>query len=476
MKPLAYNPYLPPWEYVPDGEPHVFDGRVYVYGSHDAPGGSNYCPGHYVCWSAPVDSLGDWHYEGIIFRREDDPSDPDGSGALFAPDVCQGPDGLYYLYYALSASHAIGVAVCDTPAGHYRFLGNIRMPDSSELSPESGYGMTFDPAVYVEGRDVWLYYGFGLPFHGPERHDLGGYAARLDLDMVTLAEAPRLVVPGPELSRGTPYEAHPFFEASSMRKLNGRYYFVYSSLQGHELCYATGDSPDGPFTFGGVIISNGDVGLPGHETEVQAVNYMGNNHGGLVQAGKQVYIFYHRHTHGIQYSRQGCAEPVTILPDGSIPQVEITSCGLNGGPLPARGEYSAHIACALHGPEGPKRFSSKIKRSAADPAITQEPDASPTSANLFIGNLCQGSGCGFKYFSFTGGERTLRLELRGTMQGTATLHLDRENGPAAASVAVGSSDRWQYAAAPLQVPAGKHAVYLTFAGEGICDLNAIAFE
>ncbi len=475
MRPFAYNPYLPAWEYVPDGEPHVFDGRVYLYGSHDAPNGEVYFPGHYVCWSAPVDSLGEWHYEGVIFRREDDPTNPGGSERLFAPDVCQGPDGRYYLYYALSVSPSIGVAVCDTPAGHYRFLGNIRLPDGAELSQESGYGLPFDPAVYVEESEVWLYYGFGVSFHREVRHDLGGYAAHLGPDMMTMTEAPKLIAPGPELSRETDYVAHPFFEAPSMRKLNGQYYFVYSSVHGHELCYGISDRPDGPFAFGGVIVSNGDVGLPGHETEAQAANYMGNNHGGLVQVGEQVYIFYHRHTHGIQYSRQGCAEPVTILPDGSIPQVEITSCGLNGGPLPARGEYSAHIACTLHGPEGAKRFSSKVNRGETDPAILLEPDASFTSASSYIGNLHSGSGCGFKYFSFTGEELTLRLELRGTFRGTIALRLDREDGLVAASVAAVPSDRWQYAVAALQVPAGKHAVYLTFEGEGACDLNTVAF-
>ena len=64
------NPYLPNWEYVPDGEPHVFGDRVYVYGSHDFFGGDVYCMGDYVCWSAPVDNLGDWKYEGVIFRKE----------------------------------------------------------------------------------------------------------------------------------------------------------------------------------------------------------------------------------------------------------------------------------------------------------------------------------------------------------------------------------------------------------------------
>ena len=58
MKKQAFNPYLPSWEYIPDGEPYVFDGRVYVYGSHDFYNGYVFCMGDYVCWSAPVDDLG----------------------------------------------------------------------------------------------------------------------------------------------------------------------------------------------------------------------------------------------------------------------------------------------------------------------------------------------------------------------------------------------------------------------------------
>ena len=49
----AFNPYLPGWEYIPDGEPHVFDGRVYVYGSHDRFNGHVFCLNDYVCWSTP---------------------------------------------------------------------------------------------------------------------------------------------------------------------------------------------------------------------------------------------------------------------------------------------------------------------------------------------------------------------------------------------------------------------------------------
>ena len=73
MKSQVFNPYLPSWEYVPDGEPHVFGDRVYVYGSHDTFGAPIFCVNNYVCWSAPVNDLSDWWYEGEIYRKTQDP-------------------------------------------------------------------------------------------------------------------------------------------------------------------------------------------------------------------------------------------------------------------------------------------------------------------------------------------------------------------------------------------------------------------
>ena len=71
--PDAYNPFLPSWEYVPDGEPHVFGGRVYLYGSHDRFNAREFCRNDYVCWSAPVDDLSAWRFEGYIWKKCDDP-------------------------------------------------------------------------------------------------------------------------------------------------------------------------------------------------------------------------------------------------------------------------------------------------------------------------------------------------------------------------------------------------------------------
>ena len=132
-KKQAVNPYLPSWEFVPDGEPHVFGERVYIYGSHDFYNGDVFCMGDYVCWSAPVDELGNWRYEGVIYGRQDDPENKTGEGCLYAPDVTRGPDGRYYLYYALSSRSLISVAVCDQPAGKYEFLGYVHDKEGKRL-------------------------------------------------------------------------------------------------------------------------------------------------------------------------------------------------------------------------------------------------------------------------------------------------------------------------------------------------------
>lgn len=120
----VFNPYLPDYEYIPDAEPYVFDGRLYVFGSHDRFGAMTFCENNYVTWSAPVEDLSDWRYEGVIFRREQDPLNKEGKYPLFAPDVQKGADGRYYLYYAPGGTNSIGVAVSTSPAGPYEFLAH----------------------------------------------------------------------------------------------------------------------------------------------------------------------------------------------------------------------------------------------------------------------------------------------------------------------------------------------------------------
>ena len=194
----AFNPYLPSWEYTPDGEPHVFGGRVYVYGSHDRLHGHTYCLNDYVCWSAPVENLADWRYEGVIYGRSDDPDNADGEGCLFAPDVTRGPDGRYYLYYVLSNRGYVSVAVCDTPAGRYQYLGNVRYADGVRLGERAGDEPQFDPGVLTEGDLTYMYTGFCAP---GDASRTGPMMTVLGPDMLTVAKDPVTIMPSATMRR-----------------------------------------------------------------------------------------------------------------------------------------------------------------------------------------------------------------------------------------------------------------------------------
>ncbi|MDE7248471.1 MAG: family 43 glycosylhydrolase, partial [Lachnospiraceae bacterium] len=407
MKKQALNPYLPSWEYIPDGEPYVFDGRVYVYGSHDFYNGYVFCMGDYVCWSAPVDDLGDWRYEGVIYPRNEDPLNKEGEMCLYAPDVTVGPDGRYYLYYVLDKVPIVSVAVCDTPAGRYEFYGYVHYTDGVRLGEQPWDEPQFDPGVLTEGDKTYLYTGF---CGRGDKSRTGARVQVLDRDMLTIIENPVTIVPGCEYSAGTEYEGHAFFEAPSIRKLGDIYYFIYSSEVMHELCYATSSSPLGGFVYGGVLVSNCDLHIDTYKSADLPMAYGANNHGSMVQIREDWYIFYHRHTNGTWYSRQGCAEKLHIRPDGSIPQVEITSCGLNGGPLDGKGCYPAYIACHLFTKEpsvyvGGDRFP-KVMQDGRD---GDEEDG-------YVGNIQDSATAGFKYFECKG-VNEISITVRGYAKG-----------------------------------------------------------
>lgn len=412
----VYNPFLPLYEYIPDGEPHVFGDRVYHYGSHDKEGGDTFCMLDYVCYSAPVEDLTDWRYEGVIYQAKQDPRYPDPQ-YMYAPDVVQGNDGRFYLYYCMGGDYGQGgyqgpvsVAVCDTPAGQYEYLGVVKNPDGSQMLKY----ICFDPAVLNDNGAIRLYYGTQYDYEerddfltndfylqdeiemfGRSREEILSYPdsimgpvmAVLSDDMLTVKEEAKHIIP--YRVKGTSFEAHPFFEGSSMRKVGKKYYFIYSSWQNHELCYAVSDQPDRGFVFGGTIISNGDIGYRGRDTQ-HKLNMTGTTHGSIIEINGQWYVFYHRLTHKSDYSRQACAEKIHILEDGSIPQVEMTSCGLYDGPLSAEGTYPAVIACNLTNGHMPHGSNSVFQISF--------PNVTHKGQERFIAEIEDHTLIGYKYF------------------------------------------------------------------------------
>ena len=445
----VYNPFLPTNVYIPDGEPHVFGDRVYLFGSHDEENADTYCALGYEIFSAPVNDLTDWSSKGINYRADQDPlASKTNRHYLYAPDCVVGNDGRYYLYYCLSGERGVGgyhgpisVAVCDTPDGKYEFYGHVKNEDGTIYSEN----VLFDPAVINDNGVIRLYYGTFYPFatlpkfmrkkmrrtesqmFGKTEEEIllegddimGPYHVVLKEDMLTVSGKATRIFPVHDKdsmffskmtlipSNGHKWVGHGFFEGPSIRKIEDTYYFIYSSMMNHELCYATSKYPDREYLYGGTIVSNGDVGFEGRR-EKDRLNFTATNHGSIECINGQWYVFYHRQTHGSDYSRQACAEKIFIKEDGSIDQVQITSCGLNNGPLSGVGTYPAVICCNLTNGHMPHGSNS---RQYGFPMVYSE------DGYRFVKGMTKNTIASYKYFDLSKtGNITIQLRGKGILQ------------------------------------------------------------
>lgn len=517
MKKQAFNPYLPSYEYIPDGEPHVFGDRIYIYGSHDRFDGASFCLNDYVCYSSDIHDLSDWRYEGVILRKDQDPRNqnipadapryrlptpgieaeegnlnPPGIHAQWAPDVVCGMDGRYYLYYCLDFLPEIAVAVCDVPAGQYEFLGFVRHSDGIPLGRKPGDMENFDPGIFIDGKTVYLYSGHAARFKEERGQNIQSLVMQLEPDMLTLKTEPKRLLPDIFHSEGTGYEGHEFFEASSIRKVGNRYYFIYSSVNCHELCYAVSDRPDEGYRYGGTVVDIADIYLDGR-TEKDAVNPLGNTHGSIENINGEWYVFYHRQTNRTNFSRQGCAEKIRMDADGTIHQAEVTSCGLNPGPLRGEGKYPAYICCHLTGKEG-AADSQPLSMQMRFPYLTQDiPDIEPETQQAeedavfpvqYVANVGDGAAVGYKYFQCCG-TAVRRLTVRGNAKGIIQVRTTPE-GDVCGEIPIWMQDlqaqqklaeqaafrdgSWKLLETDVEIPDGEQALYFTFHGTGTFDL------
>lgn len=469
MRKQRLNPYLPSWEYIPDGEPYVFNGRVYVYGSHDRFNGHAYCLNDYVCWSAAVDDLGDWRYEGVIYKKTDDPLNQAGNMCLYAPDITVGTDGRYYLYYVLDKVPVVSVAVCDTPAGKYTFYGYVHYSDGVRLGERKGDEPQFDPGVLTEGDRTYLYTGFCAI---GDRSRTGPMATVLGPDMLTILEEPVFIAPSEPYSAGSSFEGHEFFEAPSIRKKGNTYYLIYSSIAMHELCYATSKYPTKDFVYRGVIVSNNDLHIDSYKPADKPMFYGGNNHGSIVEINGKWYIFYHRHTNGSNFSRQGCMEPIEILDNGTIPQVEMTSGGPSEEPLMGYGEYPAYLACNLFCKDEEK-YTGQLWMDSQFPKITQDGKDGDEEVGYII-NMQDSATAGFKYFDCKG-IKGIKIKVRGYCRGAFEVKTSWD-GEVLGKIPVDFTNVWTEYSRGIAIPDGVHSLYFTYKGTGSASLASFSLS
>ena len=461
------NPYMPLWEHVPDGEPRVFthngEERVYVYGSHDTEK-AEYCGRDYVVWSAPVTDLTDWKCHGTCYKAEDD-------SILYAPDVVKKGD-TYYMYAAEQKGSRIMVASSDKPWG----------PFTNPVLTELG----FDPGVLVDddGR-VYAYWGF-----------CKSYCAELNEDMATIIPGTLRENPIPHCRAAWSPEDdafgwESFFEASSPRKMFGKYVYIFSrrvnepvpELGVYDDCngflsYMWSDWPLGGWQWGGDISFNGGEILTDAEGKGIMTFRRGNNHGSVMEVNGQWYVFYHRQTGLNEYSRQAMLEPVDAVlgkngkvwigkvdyldgePVASRP-VEMTSQGPQVNGINAREWISAGYTCHMHGGQ---------ETAWIEPVYEQREDVSAR-----VMNITDGLTLGFRYLQF--GLNTPK---------SITVVMNTESG-AAVSVRLdtpgGREIAWMEAeGGEVTVPlksgvTGKHAVYFVFnLPEGKAEMDRFTFD
>lgn len=439
------NPFLPLWEYIPDGEPRVFGDRVYIYGSHDRPGSTEFCDYKLKVWSAPVDDLNNWTCHGHIFHTKDDrdhKSDTDwtDNNLLFAPDVVE-KDGKYYLYAYIMGTKGC-VAVSDKPEGPFTLISKYKYNENEGSDSFKG-GWFIDPGTLVDddGR-VYVFCGFQ-----------GSFGAEINPD--NMYE----VIDGSFRDNVIPKETESgFFEACSPRKIGDTYYMVYSPAKGSRLAYATSKMPMGPYEFRGNIVDN-EIDYPG-----------GNDHGSICCINGQWYIFYHKMTNGTIMSRRACVEKIEILPDGTIPQVEMTSLGFEDSLLPYR-ITPAEIACVLKG------------------------GCLITELDIFtrtVTNITEGCIIGYKYFDFGEDYSTKTMKLAAETIGRgcdSQVHIlidSYENGEEIGVLSVGHSGGT--VTAVVKNVTGRHALYFKvmtnygddwigqqFKGRQLFDLKSFVF-
>ena len=234
------------------------------------------------------------------------------------------------------------------------------------------------------------------------------------------------------------------------------------------------DSPMEGFRFGGTLVDIGDLYLDGINDESRAANYLGNTHGGMVELDGQWYIFYHRQTNQHSYSRQACAEPLRRREDGGFCQSEVTSCGLNRGPLRGKGEYEARIACNLWSKQGTVRYDKRFPK-RRHPYFTQKGKDGDDNAIQYIANMRDGSVAGFKYFDFCGAN-AIRVAAGGRCDGVLQVSQDKEFACIAASLPISSSGGAVNVTGPLVLEDGVKPLFFRYVGKGAMDFYAFELK
>ena len=432
MNVRAQNPVIRD-QFSADPTARVFDGKVYLFPSHDIPAPPDknlrenwFCMADYHVFSS--ENLSDWTDHGVIVSQEKVPWVDSTSYSMWAPD-CVEKNGKYYFYFPANTNVAgpngrkgfgIGVAVADKPEGPY-------IPQAKPIEGIHG----IDPGILIDkDGQAYIYWSMG-----------NIYVAKLKENMLELDSEPMVIdnLPSKGLKEG------PFvFER------NGNYYLTFPHVENNieRLEYAMGNSPMGPFKMIGVIMDESPMNC-------------WTNHHSLIDFKGQWYLFYHQNAYSPKFdkNRSVCIDSLFFNADGTIQKVVPTNRGV--------GITKAETEIQID------RYS-EIGGGATIDFID--------STNTFAGwkTVFEGSDAWVKYNSIDFGQNPHgKVELKAMSEagGTLQIRFDSADGELLAEIAVPKSNEWKQikVSIPASNPGIRNLMLLAKSG-GPIDVDWIRFE
>ena len=419
---FAQNPLVRD-QFSADPTARVFEGRIYVYPSHDipVPEGSGtrpnwFCMEDYHVFSS--ENLTDWTDHGVILTQTNVPWLNRKSYNMWAPD-CVFKNGKYYFYFPTGGR--IGVAIADKPYG----------PFKPEEKPIAGAG-GIDPGVLIDtDGSAYLFWARGRIS-----------VAKLKDNMVELDSEPQVIgnLPRPGLIEGPfPFER------------NGIYYLTYPHVQNNteRLEYSTGSSPMGPYEWKGVIMDESASGC-------------WTNHQSIVEYKGQWYLFYHDKdlSPGFDKNRAIRADYLTFNDDGTIQKVIPTLRGV--------GITNALKAIQID------RYSA-ISPEGVSVAFNND-------ANTFEGwkTILTAQDAWVQYNKVDFGDKPLsavKIRASSSTGGSIDIRIDKPDGPLAAKVNIPQSPNWGVVSAPVSTsPSGIHDLLVKLNDAKNVEIDWVRFE
>lgn len=426
---FAQNPITPEGTFFSDPSARQWkDGKIYIYGSRDE-------SSRYWCsYDNDVLSSSDmkhWKLHKNVFSSRGNKDEIAGTDDLLFASDCIYKDGIYYLLYCTpDRNHTEGVATSQSPIGPFR--DGYKLEGCNQIDPS---------ALIDDDGQIYYYWGQGSLKMAKMKPDFSG------IDSTTFRDK---ILTNKE---------HYFHEGVQAFKRNGIYYLCFAdeSRRGRPTClgYATATSPEGPFTYQGVIIDN-----KGCDPESW------NNHGSVVEVDGKWYVFYHRCTNGQQTFRKACVEPITFDENGLIKEVEMTTSGTSGWLNPFK-KTEARLACRMEGNVRISTLSSGQER---------------------LTDIHHQDKAEWKYFYFKQKPKEMKLELISRSGGKVQVYIDNQTDKdnlhlvGTFDVKPGDGKQMQVLSTRLsgEIASGKQGVVLRFMGdmsaESLFDIESFVFK